>query len=34
MEVCTEAAMICKELSGKEVGPERKGNSVEDGGYE
>ena len=26
--------MICWELSEKEVGPERKGKSVEDGGYE
>ena len=29
-----EAAVICKDLSEKEVGPERKGKSVEDGGYE
>jgi len=29
-----EAAVICYELCEKEVGPERKEKSVEDGGYE
>jgi len=28
-----EAAVICLELREKEVGPYRKGKSVEDGGY-
>jgi hypothetical protein len=34
MEIWTEAAVISQELSEKEDGPEGKGKSVEDGGYE
>ena len=34
VEVWTETAVICWELCENEVGPEGKGQSVEDGGYE